>query len=150
MMNFSKGKEKLVKLGKKVTGNGVFKLFIWCLILVYIIESFGRHSVLGGLQFLIHTPFRYLMNALLVMTPFTVFFLIRKRSIGMVLVSFAWLAIGITNGLVLKFRVTPFSTIDFRLVDAALGVINNYLEIWQMILLGAVVIAAIAAMIFLI
>lgn len=150
MMNISKGKEKLIELMKKVTGNGVFKLFVWCLILVYIIESFGRHSIFGGLQFLIHTPFRYLMNALLVMTPFTVFFLIRKRSIGMVLVSFAWLAIGITNGLVLVFRVTPFSTIDFRLVDAALGVINNYLEIWQMILLGAVAIVAIAAMIILI
>lgn len=150
MMDFSKGKEYAKKIGKRVVEHGVFKLFLWCVILVYIIEAFGRHSFFGGLQFLVAEPFRYLMNVLLVMTPFTVFYMIRKRSIGMVLVSFCWLAIGITNGLVLVFRVTPFSTIDFRLVDAALGVINNYLEIWQMILLGIVTVAAIALMIILI
>ena len=57
-MDFSKGKTKLKELGKKVVSNGVFKLFIWCLILVYIIESAGRHSIFGGLQFLIDEPFR--------------------------------------------------------------------------------------------
>lgn len=148
-MNWETGKEKIKKGLHLLMKQGAVRLFLWCAVLVYIIESFGRHSVLGGLTFFIDSPFRYIMNVALVMTPFTVFFMIRKRSIGMVLVSFAWLAIGITNGLVLAFRVTPFSTIDFRLVDAALGVIGNYMEVWQMILLGIGIVLALAAMLFL-
>ena len=148
-MNWETGKEK-IKMGLRLLmKQGAVRLFLWCAVLVYIIESLGRHSVLGGLAFFIDSPFRYIMNVALVMTPFTVFFMIRKRSIGIVLVSFAWLAIGITNGLVLAFRVTPFSTIDFRLVDAALGVIGNYMEVWQMILLGICIVLALAAMVFL-
>ncbi len=149
-MNWETGKEKIKKGLHLLMKQGAVRLFLWCAVLVYIIESFGRHSVLGGLTFFIDSPFRYIMNVALVMTPFTVFFMIRKRSIGMVLVSFAWLAIGITNGLVLAFRVTPFSTIDFRLVDAALGVIGNYMEVWQMILLGIGIVLALAAMVFLV
>lgn len=138
------------KAGKAVWNFGPFRLFLWCIVLVYIIEAFGRHSILGGLQFFLATPFRYIMNVFLVMTPFTVVYMIRKRSLGFVLISFIWIALGVTNGIVLHFRVTPFSTIDFRLVDAALGVMGNYLEIWQMILVGILAVAAVILVVFLI
>ena len=145
-----KCKETILKGINYVKGLAPVKLFIWCIVLVYIIESGGRHSVFGGLQFFMDSPLRFIMNVCLVYTPFTVFFLIRKRAIGYVLVSFAWLAIGITNAVVLSFRVTPFSTIDFRLVDAALGVIGNYFEIWQMILLVILIVAAVAFVVYLV
>jgi phosphoglycerol transferase MdoB-like AlkP superfamily enzyme len=126
------------------------RIFCLCVLLILIIEGFGRHSIAGGFEFLMAHPLRFLMNVFLIMTPFTVFYLIRKRSIGFVLVAFAWLAIGVINGIVLVFRVTPFSTIDFRLVDAALGVMGNYLEVWQMILLGIVAVVACLVVIYLI
>lgn len=141
---------KLRAAGKAVWNFAPLRLYLWCLLLVYMIECCGRHSLVGGLQFFMMSPLRYIMNAFLVMTPFTVVYIIRKRSLGYVLISFAWLAIGITNGVVLHFRVTPFSTIDFRLVDAALGVMGNYMEIWQMILVGILAVLAVVLVVFLI
>ena len=145
-----KCKEMIQSGVKKILSMAPVKLFFWCMFLVYVIESCGRHSVWGGLQFFMDAPVRYIMNVFLVYTPFTVFFLIRKRAIGYVLVSFAWLAIGIINGIVLAHRVTPFSTIDFRLVDAAIGVMGNYFEIWQVILLAVLTVAAIVFVVYLV
>lgn len=52
-MNWETGKEK-IKMGLLLLmKQGAVRLFLWCAVLVYIIESLGRHSVLGGLAFFI-------------------------------------------------------------------------------------------------
>ena len=145
-----KFKDLCIKLKDRIWSFSMVRLFVACFIIIFIVEAFGRHSAFESFSFLFHHPIRYIMNVFLIMTPYTVFYLIRKRSIGYILVSFAWLAFGVTNGVVLAFRVTPFSTIDFRLVDAALGVMGNYLEIWQMILVGILAVLAIVFVIYLI
>ena len=134
---------------KKIVSSSFFHLFVASVFIIYIMESAGRHSAFGGLEFLTAHPLRYLMNMLLILTPFTVFYLIRNRYVGFVLVGFVWVAIGVINGIVLANRVTPFSMIDFRLIKEALGVIGKYLEIWQMIAVGILGIAAIFGLVWL-
>ncbi len=126
-------------------------LFLGCMAIILVMESFGRHSLIAALSFLVHEPIRYIFNALIIMTPFTVFYLFRRRRLGFCLVGFIWLFIGVVNGVVLAFRVTPFSTIDFRLWDDALMVIGKYFEPWMTVLLIVLlVVVLIAFIIFLV
>lgn len=149
-MSENRHKKKFGDIVKYVMSQDVTKVFFLCLILVIFIEILGRHSLIEAVKFIFQSPLRFIMNVFLIYTPFTVFFIFRKRSAGFVLVAFAWAVFGITNGIVLAFRVTPFSTVDFRLAEAAMGVLNNYLEIWQIVLLIVGAVAAIALVVLLI
>ncbi|MCR4716509.1 MAG: LTA synthase family protein [Lachnospiraceae bacterium] len=133
--------DNVLNFFNKIFSISVVKLFISCLLIVLVIEIFGRHSVKDAFLFVLHEPCRYIMNAFLIMTPFTVFYISRRRKIGFCLVGFVWLFIGIVNGIVLAFRVTPFSTIDFRLWDDALMVIGKYFEPWMTVLLVVALVA---------
>lgn len=113
------------------------------LVLNTIIEMLSRRSIFGGLEaFAVH-PLMFLYNALIIAVTLSVSVLVRRKLFAATLVSLFWLACGITNCVLLSFRTTPFSAVDLQILSSVMGVINVYLNGFEMFLILAAVLAAV-------
>lgn len=120
-------------------------------LLTLAIETLGRHSLLQGLGFLRDEPRLFLYNSLLVFVTLVPALLLRRRAFYLVVASLLWLGMGVTNGVVLSFRMTPFTASDLSLLENGLSILPNYLSVFQMVLvaLAALAVAALLVLAFL-
>lgn len=114
------------------------------LILNLIIETLGRRSPVLCLDYILHSPFTFLYNSFIIFATLALAYLVKRRVFVYMVVSVLWLAIGITNGIILCNRTTPFTMSDFALVDDVLKMITVYLSVVQIIL---IVLAALAVLV---
>jgi phosphoglycerol transferase MdoB-like AlkP superfamily enzyme len=116
-----------------------------------VVEAAGRHSLPGALEFMIERPFVFLLNALIIFASLSTVMLFRRRVLAYALWSAAWLALGITNGVILSYRMTPFTMTDLSLLESGLSVIPSYLSKLQigLVLAGLVVAALLFVLLFL-
>ena len=110
------------------------------LILVFLIECMAYHSLIGGFQFIIFHPYAYLINVMIVSASFTFALVFRKRIGVIILTSLFWMAGGIVNFVLLFYRVTPFTSSDLLLVRDGLDVATKYLNVFQYIAIGVLVV----------
>ncbi|RDU25229.1 LTA synthase family protein [Anaerosacchariphilus polymeriproducens] len=129
-------KDKFKKIIKRVFTNSFAKCGMVALVLDYIIEILSRHSILNATKFVIGQPFTFICNVLIIMLTLLVALLFQKRIFVMAFISCIWLAFGITNCVLLTYRITPFSVVDFRLFDDALSVIDKYCDSWSVVLIA--------------
>ena len=101
-----------------------------------IIEMLGRRSVIDGFAHLFLHPYIFFINALILFVTLMSAFLFARRAFVYCCVSVCWLILGITNFVLLGMRNTPLAAIDFGLIVSCLGIINIYLNLFQMILIG--------------
>lgn len=93
----------------------IFHGILACL-LVFLIEIISRHSLGSAVSFVIHTPLTFLYNALLIFASLLLVYLFKRRLLVRLCISIFWLILGITNGIILAARVTPFNFTDFKLI----------------------------------
>jgi phosphoglycerol transferase MdoB-like AlkP superfamily enzyme len=76
--------------------------------------------------------------------------LFRRRLFFFLLISTLWLILGIANGIILLYRMTPFTTADLQIIDMGLDILPNYLSTFQIVLLiiSFVVVLILFALIF--
>lgn len=84
--------------------------------LILLIETFSRHSAVAAASFFVHSPLTFLYNALLIFASLLLAFLFKRRMLIRICISIFWLILGITNGIILAARVTPFNFTDFKLI----------------------------------
>lgn len=118
-------------------------------ILNLLLEILGRHSLIQALTFLIGHPILFLYNTLIILLTLSLCLAAKKRLAALLLLTTVWLALGVTNCIVLAFRSSPLSAIDFLIVKAALGMFSIYLSAVQVVLIIFLIAAFIALMIFL-
>lgn len=116
-----------------------FRLFIIeCLplaILLHLcIEAFSRESVVLPFFYLIQSPLVFLYNTLLICVTLSLSFFFKKRKFARFFIATLWLAVGITNFVLLQFRTTPFTAVDLLLLDSAFSIMGHYLSVFQIIL----------------
>lgn len=126
--------------------NAFTACIVLSVLLNFIIESLNRRSITGSTTFLLHSPYVFFYNALIIFMTLSVAYLVKRRVFVYVLLTFIWLGLGITNGVILGFRMTPFTVTDLSLMDAGLQVIPNYLSTNQMILVGGGVLLLLVAL----
>jgi len=124
---------------KKYLHNAIALCVLLSLTLNIIIESLGRQSLALCIGYMVHSPLTFLYNTFIIFTTFSIVFLVKRRIFVYVVVSLMWLAIGITNGVILGFRTTPFTMTDLSLFDDGLKVISNYMSTTQIALVVAAV-----------
>lgn len=124
-------------------------LFSTAVILNLAVEMLARHSLVGGLKYLVSSPAFFLYNSLIVLMTLSVSQLFRKRNFFFLLVCGVWVGLGITNCVVLNYRVTPLCAVDFALLDSVAGVLKVYLSLFQMILSGALIAAGVVGLVIL-
>ncbi|WP_022749260.1 LTA synthase family protein [Lachnobacterium bovis] len=103
--------------------------------LVFVIEWISRRSLISACGFVGGHTLAYFYNAFLVFASLTLVYLFRRRAFFRLIISSVWFLLGVTNGVILSNRVTPFAFTDFKMVSDLLAMTNtHYFTITQAIL----------------
>lgn len=104
--------------------------------LIFLIETFSRHSVVSAVSFLTGSPLTFLYNALIIFASLLLVYLFQRRLLVRLCISIFWLILGITNGIILAARVTPFNFTDFKLIkDLVAMQSSKYVTVSEKILI---------------
>jgi phosphoglycerol transferase MdoB-like AlkP superfamily enzyme len=133
----------------KVFSKGPIQVGIISLLLMLLIEGFEYKHIFGGFMFFWDRPVAFLLNWLLVFTPFSIAWIFRRRIFVYVLMCVPWLTLGIANGIILTYRMTPFTTADLAIIDMGFDILPSYFNTGQLILMGSLILLAVAGIVFL-
>ncbi|MDO5402061.1 MAG: LTA synthase family protein [Eubacteriales bacterium] len=120
----------------------------YSILLTMVIEALNKRSLIG-LVTIFTNPIVFFYNALIVMVFMSAALLVRRKMFVYCMVSTVWLALAVTNFVVLCSRKTPFTAMDIFLIEDAVKVIPIYLNVFQMILIAAGAAAVIGALVVL-
>lgn len=101
----------------------------------FLIEVFSRHSILEAFWYMTKSPIIFLYNAFMIFVTFMVVYFFKRRLFVTAVIATIWLAMGTINGVILAYRVTPFTGTDLRLIFDALSLIDTYISIEKIILI---------------
>lgn len=120
------------------------------LLLNLIVEMLSRRSVIEGISYLVQSPHIFLFNSLIVIVTLSLALLFKRKEFVYILMSVVWLALGVTNCVLLGFRTTPLNAMDFRTFKNVMSIMTVYFTKTQitMMAVGACVLTALIALIF--
>lgn len=121
-------KIEIKKIIKLINENYIKSCFFMAFIINYLVEIFSRHSILDPINYLFRRPIMFLFNILIIMFLLSIGAIFRKRIFYLLGASFIVLALGIINGILLIYRITPLAAVDFFLVKDLLLLINLYFK----------------------
>lgn len=148
-LSFSEYKNRLTACLKDKRNWQTLLLYILLpFVINFILECFERKSFLGGFSHLAANPVAFLSNMLIILLTLSVSLLFRRRIFVLSLISCMWIIFGIANYILLSNRVTPFTGYDLKLISAALGVLQKYLNNFQLVLVGILFVGTIIGLIF--
>ena len=155
-------KEKLLKIkaktGKVIRNSYELSIWKWLLIILAVaifeaalLEMLGRRSLLSPFVFIFHNPIVFLYNVLILFFTLSIGLLFKRRGFAMGLVFLLWFAVGFINFVLLGYRITPFSAIDFIMFSDVISMFNIYFNLWQRIarVLGVILFIVIIVLAFL-
>lgn len=139
---------------KDANGNYLFfdspaVLSVWSLILVLIIESLSRHSVIEALLFLVKAPYAFAFSALMIFFTLSIALWTPCKAFLESLISILWIAMGVANCILLLKRVTPFTVNDLELITSVFRIFSVYLSTIEIILIIVAIILALVGLVFL-
>ena len=123
------------------------RCFVLAFITLFLSETMSRHSFIEPWAFLFRSPLAFLFNYLIILLTFSVALFFKRESFAITITASFWLGMSLVNGIILFFRLTPFSAIDFSIAINMLGIIDIYLNIFQLILIILGIIALILLLI---
>jgi len=127
----------------KYLNYGLVESAILSVLLSLIIESLGRQSLFKAYDFIIDKPNVFFYNTFIIFLTMSVSLLVKRRIFIYVLISSVWLALGITNGVVLSFRMTPFTVSDLALLENGLSILPNYMSTFEIVLVAIAAVAVV-------
>lgn len=116
-------------------------------LLEIIIESLSRKSVISATGYMIHNPLLFIFNTLIIMLTLSIAMFFKREIFVLTTVSVVWLVFGVANFVILQFRVTPFSAVDFTLITSAIKVSSHYFNIFTIAMMIVAVIVLFGGMI---
>ncbi len=111
-------------------------------ILTMLIELISRKHLTGLFSFLGHAPVAFMVNWLIIFVTLSVSLLapVRQKFVKDA-VLLVWLILGIVNGIVLRYRMTPFSAEDFNMIPSLMRIMKNYMTMGSLVGIGAALVA---------
>lgn len=140
--------EKAKSFYRKYLHNSFFFCLVWAFLLNLIIETLARKGM-GGFVFLFDSPVVFLYNTLIIFAMLAVATVFRRRIFFIVIVTLVWLGIGITNGIILIQRMTPFTVKDLSAITDGATLLTNYFSKTEITLIGAGIVIGILALVIL-
>ncbi len=131
-------------------------LFLWSLGIDLIVETLARFqangvitgSFWGGFVAVVKQPYVILYGALVIMFTVSFGLLFKKKYFAMILISSIWIIFALCDFVLLSYRVTPFSAVDFGMIDTALAVLTKYASVGAII--GVAIFAVLLVVAFII
>lgn len=118
-------------------------------LLIEILSQFKYGGFFEAFDTIFKNPFVFIYNTVIVLVTISFCLFFKRVYFSMVLLSVIWIGLGIANCVVLACRVTPFSAVELRLLDAAMGVMESYVSVGLVLLVIAAVLIVAALVIFL-
>ena len=115
-------------------------------ILIYCLHM---RSVAGGFHSMFGSLPHAILNMLILLLCFCVPVFFRRRLFGTALVMVLWLALGITDCVLLGMRISPLEAVDFAIVQTGIAIVTVYMTVFEIVLVVVAILAAIAALVFL-
>ncbi len=137
------------EFGQKYLGHSLVICAFLAIALNLFIELLARKTPGALFHFVLGSPFVFFYNALIIFATLSVALLFKRRGFFYTLISIIWMALGITNGVILGFRTTPFTMTDILLMDSVWSIIPNYLSTVQIILVGILIVVALGLLVVL-
>ena len=114
------------------------------LVMCLIVEILARKSLWEAGVFAGTNMVVFLYDSLIIFSTMCISLLIPKRKFVLLLGIILWLGLGITNCVILGFRITPFEATDFSMLKSALTMTSIYMQWWQVVLvIGGFIAAAV-------
>lgn len=149
---FKKAKFVCKKAVAKVTRferkHSIIYILIVSLIVLLLCEMLCRHSFFDAFAFIYKSPYAFFYNYLIILITISMSLFFAKKGFVITITSSAWLILAFVNCIVLCFRTTPFSAIDFSIAINMLGIIDIYLNLFQLILIIVGIISFIFLLIY--
>ena len=123
-------------------------LFLVAIVLNLIIETLGRHNPIQSVAYMLQHPLVFFCNTMLIFMVLSIALFFRRRAFVACMLSLLWLALGITNGVILSNRMTPFNVKDLSNLSEGMSILTNYFSMKTLIIL-CIGIAALAFVIIL-
>ncbi len=137
-------KESIKEFIKKYLYNYCFLCIASAFLVNFLIECFSRHSIGDAFSYLFHSPIIFIYNSLLILLTLSVTLLVRRKIFILTTISVIWLTGGITNGIVLNNRVTPFTANELKLISSTFDILQKYFTKFEM---GLIIIGIVVALI---
>lgn len=134
---------------KEQSTRSFLKFLLAPLIINFIIELCSRRNLGDTFGYIFGSPLVFLYNCLIILATLSIVLLFKRRIFLFTLISTIWIGFGITNGIILSNRVTPFTATDLTLADLGLGMISKYLSQTVTNLIAGFLITVILGIIFL-
>ena len=100
------------------------------IVLEFLIEALSRKSLIAAVKDAINSPLLFAFNTLIIMLTLSIAMFFKREVFALTTISVVWVIFGIVNFVILHFRVTPFSAVDFTLIKSAISVSSHYLNLF--------------------
>lgn len=131
---------------KGINERPIIQIIFFSALLNLLLEMLSRRSLIEGIGYVISNPLMFLYNMLIILFTLSIPLLFKRKDFILVLFFTIWLGLGIGNFILLGFRTTPLAAIDFQILKSALGIINIYLNSFQISLIILAFLGALTGM----
>lgn len=137
------GKKFVNHLNTKMIGLNL----VTAVLLNFFLEYMERKSFHAVWEFMDERSFMFFYNTLLIFMLLSPVILLKKKYFAYAVITGLCALVGITNGVVLNNRNTPFTAVDLTIAKSILPVIRNYFEVWQIMAVIVLLILAIGGLV---
>lgn len=119
----------------RIFKSDILKLIVGAVIVDFIVEALSRHSPVEAALFFVEHPLVSVCNIMLILAVTSLSLLFRKRIFAMCMFSLIWIALGITNCVVLANRMTPFNVKDLSNLKEGSQILRNYFSVTNLVII---------------
>lgn len=145
-----KDNEKLKKATAFLNKHALISHIPLSLTMCFVLEWFSRHSFLNACSFVANHTLPFLYNAFLIYVVYSLCILFKRQTFCRMIISAVFVALGITNCIVLYNRVTPFGFTDLNMITDLLTMTGSgYMSVGLTIILIAALVGYIIYLVML-
>lgn len=117
----------------------LLQLIVFAMIINLILETLSHRSVFKGFGMIFKNPIMFTYNFLIILLSLTLATFFKRKNFMFLIVFIVWIWLGSTNYILLGFRTTPLTAIDFHIFNSVFGIVHVYLSDAQLAIIAVVV-----------
>ena len=129
------------------TKHSLIFIIIYSFALNILLEATLRKSFVESFKLVFSSPLVFFLGMLIVLATFSIMYLFRRRLFVFTFISILWYIVAYVSYYLMCQRTTPFNSSDFRVLKTTFDIIHIYLSVFDMILLGAVIVLCVVLLI---
>ena len=140
-------------VGGRIEGALVGHPFICCLgvglfmnVLIYFLHA---RALMDGLANIFGAFGFFLFNWLILVAFYVLTLFFKRRIFAMSFMTLFWLAMGVTDCVLMVLRNAPLEGIDFYILRTGIGIMTVYMSVFEITLVSVLVLCAIALLVYL-